>query len=342
MNDDELGRRLTQAFDAETHARIDDHVRPPAPRFAAPRKRSRARLLAPLAAAAVVASAGISVLAVHQFGGRHAAVHRPATSVAAPVHIRMVGTDRASYGVGMPVVAYFSRSFTSAAELSAATSITVNGKPAHGAWYFERSAARGHPVVGHFRLPTYWPAHARIHLTLATRGVSAGPGLRFADAASVDFSTGPKTVAIVDDAKHRMIVTVDGKPIGSYPVSLGAAGTPTSRGIKVIMDKGRNICMAGPGYSECGIKYTQQLTYGGEYLHAAPWNVANIKRGVDTSNGCTNLLQPDARRLSQLLNVGDVVEYPDASGPVMSAGAGYGDWNVPWPVWLRGGLIPTS
>ena len=86
-------------------------------------------------------------------------------------------------------------------------------------------------------------------------------------------------------------------------MSLGAARTPTDSGVKVIMEKGDNICMTGPGYHECDIKYTQRLTYSGEYLHAAPWNVANIKRGVDTSNGCTNLL-PERRQAAVLVGAG--------------------------------------
>jgi hypothetical protein len=50
----------------------------------------------------------------------------------------------------------------------------------------------------------------------------------------------------------------------------------------------------------------------------------------------------DASLLYRVLEVGDVVEYPNADGPSMSMSAGYGDWNVPWQVWLRGGLVPTS
>jgi lipoprotein-anchoring transpeptidase ErfK/SrfK len=109
----------------------------------------------------------------------------------------------------------------------------------------------------------------------------------------------------------------------------------------VIMEKGRSICMRGPGYYECGIKYTQRLTYGGEYLHSAPWNVSNISSGRDSSNGCTNLLPADAQKLYGFLGVGDVVRYPNADGPVMSLGSGYGDWNVPWSQWRTGGIVRT-
>ncbi|MGH8860557.1 MAG: L,D-transpeptidase, partial [Jatrophihabitantaceae bacterium] len=111
---------------------------------------------------------------------------------------------------------------------------------------------------------------------------------------------------------------------------------------KVIMEKGRSICMSGPGYHECGVKYTQRLTYDGEYLHSAPWNLANIAHGVDSSNGCTNLRPADAAKLYGFLDVGDVVQYPNANGRLMQIGDGYGDWNVPWPQWRLGGLYRTS
>ena len=110
-----------------------------------------------------------------------------------------------------------------------------------------------------------------------------------------------------------MTVVSDGKPYGTFPVSLGATNTPTARGTKVIMEKGASICMRGPGYYECGVKYTQRLTYGGEYLHSAPWNLGNIGR-FDSSNGCTNLRPADAKQLYDFLGVGDVVSTRTPTG----------------------------
>jgi lipoprotein-anchoring transpeptidase ErfK/SrfK len=178
-------------------------------------------------------------------------------------------------------------------------------------------------------------------VSVPSRGLAAGRGLRFADDVTVDFATGARTLATVDAARHLLTVTIDGKPIAHYPVSLGANNTPTQSGVKVVMAKGSPVCMSGPGYHECGIKYTQRLTYSGEYLHAAPWNVANIRKGVDSSNGCTNLMPDDAARLYKTLRVGDIVQYPDARGPEMTPDTGFGDWNVPWAQWLTGGLLPS-
>ncbi|HZC71348.1 MAG TPA: L,D-transpeptidase [Jatrophihabitans sp.] len=336
MNADELERRLRDAFDVRARSSVSEDVQPPAPRFAMPREPRRLRMLAPLAAAAAVLAVVGSMIALrnNQEDG-HGRRHRVATA-AASVHIRMVDVDNQTYGVGMPVVADFSRKFRTAKPLAAATSVTVDGKPVRAAWYFEHSATKGYPIAGHLRMRGFWPPHVTVKVTIAPNELTS--------AAAIDFRTGARTIAIVQDAKHEMVVMSDGKIMGSYPVSLGGRRSPTVRGIKVIMDKHPSSCLADVAgtYRECGIKYTQQLTYSGEYLHSAPWNTSNIQRGVDSSNGCTNLMPTDARLLYKTLKVGDVVEYPDADGPTMRADSGYGDWNVPWHVWIRGGLIPTS
>ena len=273
-----------------------------------------------------------------------------------PVHIRLLNEDGAEYGVGMPVIAFFSGKIKDAKPLQDATSVKVNGQKMSGAWYFEQSSYyKGYPYEAHFRLQNYWPAHARVHVDIPTKGVSAGIAhhkqLTYDDSLTLDFSTGARNVSTVDDSTHMMTVTSDGKTWGTFPVSLGATDTPTANGTKVIMEKGVSICMHGPGYNECGVKYTQRLTYGGEYLHAAPWNCTgapgcsgpqNNIGHADSSNGCTNLTPDDAKKLYGFLRVGDVVIYPNANGPAMSLGAGYGDWNLSWGEWQTGGLVPTT
>jgi lipoprotein-anchoring transpeptidase ErfK/SrfK len=260
-----------------------------------------------------------------------------------PVHIKTLNADGVQYGVGMPVIAFFSRKIKSAKALQDATKATVDGRPIAGAWYFEYSSYyKGYPIEGHWRPKNYWPAHSKVHVSIPAKGLSAGRGLAFDDSLTLDFYIGARNIAIVNNATHRIVVTSDGKKKFDFPVSLGANNTPTSRGIKVIMEKGVSICMSGPGYSECGIKYTQRLTYGGEYLHSAPWNTYNIDHGINSSNGCTNMHDQDAKALYNFLEVGDVVIYPNANGPAMQLGMGYGDWNIDWNTWLTGGLVSTT
>lgn len=267
----------------------------------------------------------------------------PPTTAAptSPVHVSLLESDGSQYGVGMPIIAYFDVAPTNATAFNAATKVTVNGQRVQGNWYFEPPTRAGAAMEAHWRPQTYWPAHAAIHMQLPVKGLSAGTGLSFNDNLTLSITTGPANISTVDAVTHQMTVTSDGRLVGTYPVSLGAANTPTARGIKVIMEKGLDISMSGPGYYDPHVQFTQRLTYGGEYLHSAPWNVANI--GVhSTSNGCTNLLPSDAQALYNMFEVGDVVNYPNANGPPMTLGAGYGDWNVSWAQWQTGGALPVT
>ena len=261
--------------------------------------------------------------------------------VTRPVHVSVLESDGSVYGVGMPIIAWFNVAPTDGAAFAKATKVTVNGTEVPGAWYFERTSHAGSAMEAHYRPQSYWPGHAKIHLDLPVQGLSAGPGLSFDDSLTLDVSTGPATFATVNAGSLQMTVKSDGHQVGVYPVSLGAANTRTMRGIKVIMEKGLDIPMRGPGYYDPHVQFTQRLTYGGEYLHSAPWNIANLGKR-STSNGCTNLSPAAAKQLYGLMRIGDVVSYPNANGPRMQLGSGYGDWNVSWTEWQTGGAIKTA
>ncbi len=53
------------------------------------------------------------------------------------------------------------------------------------------------------------------------------------------------------------------------------------------------------------------------------------------------MLPADAAQLYAMSEVGDVVRFPKTDGAKMAVGAGFGDWNVPWSTWVRGGAVPT-
>ena len=202
--------------------------------------------------------------------------HTKAAKPKKPVHVSLKFGDGQTLGVGMPIIAFLSRPIGDATGFAKATRVTVDGRVVHGGWYFERKYGDpGHPIEADFRLQHYWPAHARIHLDLPVKGVSAGKGLAFSDNLTLDFATGDARIVTVDAATHKLSVTDDGRPWGTFPVALGADATRTRRGIKVIMEKYPTTCMHDTNgtYYECGIKLDQRLTYDGEYLHSAPWNV---------------------------------------------------------------------
>lgn len=301
-------------------------------------------------AGVVAASTGASTGAPADTSGPSTATRSTTTPVGQPVHIQLKFSDGQTFGVGIPVIAFFSREITDATALQNATRVTINGRAVDGGrWYFEPVLGHpGYPLEGDYRLRNPWPAHAKIFVSIPAQGRSAGAGLSYDDSLTSSFATGAAQIATVSNATHRLTLTVDGRTEGSYPVSLGALSAKTSSGIKVIMEKGNSICMTGPGYHKCGVRFTQRLTYGGEYLHSAPWNCtiapgcvgpANNIGSANSSNGCTNLLPADAQKLYGILRIGDIVTFPDADGPKMTMGAGYGDWNVPWAQWLTGGTV---
>jgi lipoprotein-anchoring transpeptidase ErfK/SrfK len=273
-------------------------------------------------------------------GSASASTSQPAPATR-PVHVSLLESDGGVYGVGMPIIAWFNVAPTDGAAFAKATTVTVNGTKVPGAWYFERTSHAGSAMEAHYRPQSYWPGHATIHLDLPVQGLSAGPGLSFDDSLTLDASTGPATFAVVNAGSLQMTVKSDGHLVGVYPVSLGAANTRTMRGVKVIMEKGLDIPMRGPGYYDPHVQWTQRLTYGGEYLHSAPWNIANLGKR-STSNGCTNLSPAVAKKLYGLMRIGDVVSYPNANGPLMRLGSGYGDWNVSWAEWQTGGAVKTA
>jgi lipoprotein-anchoring transpeptidase ErfK/SrfK len=277
----------------------------------------------------------------------------PAAKQKVPVHVAVNISDGTQVGVGMPYIATFGKvKITDGRQLQAATTVTVNDQKVDAAWYCEYSdPVNGYLMECHLRTKTYWPAHAQIHVELALKGKSAGGVPRhpsqeyvFDNSLTSDFETGDARIVTVSNTDHTVTITDDGKVWKQFPTSLGAPDTPTKRGIKVIMEQVKTVCMHDiqGTYNECGIKWDSRVTYDGEYLHAAPWNTYNIDHGINSSNGCTNLHPADALEAYNFLKVGDPVEYPDATGPRMQMGQGFGDWNVTWGLWQTGGVIATS
>jgi len=267
------------------------------------------------------------------------------------VHVTSVLSDGEKVGIGMPIVLKFSPLPTDSSAFAKAATVTINGQPAQGAWFWEQPSSdevKSHIIEAHYRMQGYWPAHATIQVKLPVGGLSAGKGLVYDDKlTSVTFQTGPAHISMVDGAAETMVVRSDNKTIKTFKVSLGKATTPTYNGVKVVMQKGEDdssgkpkpngtVQMVGPGYNE-PVQWSVRMTGTGEYVHAAPWN-SHIGQ-ISTSNGCTNMAVADAKWFYNFSLIGDVVQYGDTGGQKMPSWDGYGDWNIPWQQWKSGGLL---
>lgn len=268
------------------------------------------------------------------------------------VHVSSLEGDGETYGVGMPIILYFSPAPTDSTEFTKAVTVTVNGKPANGEWYWEQPLAsqkKKDIIEAHYRTKRYWPKNATIQVKLPIKGLSAGKGLAYSGKlSSVTFRTGDAHITTVDGATETMTVTSNGKLVKKFKVSLGKAKTPTYNGTKIVMQKGEDapgtdkrrpngaVRMRGPGYDEI-VDWSVRITMSGEYIHAAPWN-SRIGQ-VSTSNGCTNMSVSDAKWYYNWARVGDVTIYSNTGGGPMPPLDGYGDWNLNWNVWKQGGLL---
>lgn len=280
------------------------------------------------------------------------------TAPAQPVHVSTFEADGSTYGVGMAVMVLFSAQPTDASAFEKATTVTVNGQPATGAWFWQQPTVPGYKMEALYREKDYWPANSQIAVNMPVKGLSAGPGLVYDDSLTLDFAIGDAHISQVNNAQHRMTVTSNGKVVKNFPVSLGSATTPTYNGVKVVMEKGstapgsktplpngevRMVSDPGEPYYNLLVPWSVRITNSGEFIHAASWNTGNIG-SRNTSHGCTNLDPGDAEWFYNFSLPGDVIEYPDANkaGTVQPSWDGWGWWNVSWSQWTNGGMLLPS
>lgn len=285
-----------------------------------------------------------------------ASISTPAPS---PVHVSTFEGDGETYGVGIAVMALFSAPPTDATAFEKAATVTVNGKPADGAWYWQDSTVPGYTTEALYREKEYWPADSSIAVDLPVQGLSAGDGLVYDDSLTLDFAIGDAHISHVDNAQHMMTVTSNDAVEKNLPVSLGTAKTPTYDGVKVVMAKGSIDPKTGqprpkgtvemksdPGEAnpyDVTVPWSVRITNSGEFVHSASWNGRNIG-SLNTSHGCTNLNPADAEWFYNFSLLGDVVQYPDANpaGTLQPSWDGWGWWNVPWTVWKQGGKLASA
>ena len=147
----------------------------------------------------------------------------------------------------------------------------------------------------------------------------------------------------VDNATKQMRVLRDGKLIRRIPVSLGKPSTPTSSGKMVIMEKHQNTTFDTRGEPNGGyvvnVKDAQRLTWGGEFIHGAPWSVSD-QGHRNVSHGCTNISAANADWLMGVTQVGDLVTFTGTEVR-LQAGNGWTAWNTSWSQFVKGSALPV-
>jgi lipoprotein-anchoring transpeptidase ErfK/SrfK len=212
-----------------------------------------------------------------------------------------------------------------------------------GSWYW----FSGNEL--HYRPKEHWQPGTKIAVKAQTGGVPMGNGYFGKNDLTVDISVTTKPLEIViDDKAHTLTAKLNGKVVKVMPASLGKPSTPSSSGNMVIMTRmtqqifdsslgiGGTPVEAPGGYREL-VHWTMRLTWGGEFIHAAPWSVAD-QGHRDVSHGCTNVSTANAQWIYENSHVGDPVTVKGTTRP-LKWGNGWTDWNVSWEKYLNGSAL---
>jgi lipoprotein-anchoring transpeptidase ErfK/SrfK len=248
--------------------------------------------------------------------------------------------DNAKAGVGMPLMYKFSRAIPEAKRAEVQKRLFVSSEPVQdGIWHW----FSGTEV--HYRPKEYWQAGSKINARLAIGGLDLGDGYYGkSDITLENLSIGSAVIMVADNKTKQMTVTKDGKVVRKIPISLGKPSTPSSSGTVVIIEKFVHTIF--DTYAELGpelgyrtpIDYAQRLTWGGEYIHSAPWSIsAQGHRNV--SHGCLNMSPANAKWLFNLTSIGDPVTTKGTERQLKN-GNGWTHWNMTWDEYVKGSALP--
>ncbi|WP_245776184.1 L,D-transpeptidase [Saccharopolyspora flava] len=256
----------------------------------------------------------------------------------AQTYVSMIPLDGETVGVGQPLVFRFSKNAPAPDKAKAEEAIKVATEPAvEGAFYWFNSREV------HWRPKDYWQAGTTISIDVNAYGHEFGPGLWGEEDRKATITIGDRVVLKADGASHQMSVEKNGQVIRTMPVALGKPEFPSNNGIHVVTEHHRKKMMDSTTYGlplEAGgyqteVEWAVRISNGGEFLHAAPWSVAD-QGHRNVSHGCINMSNENAEWIFNLLKKGDVVEITNSGGPDLRSWDGFGDWQVPWDQWKKG------
>jgi lipoprotein-anchoring transpeptidase ErfK/SrfK len=263
------------------------------------------------------------------------------TTMAAPS--RRTGTglylfSGQTYGVAMPVVVEFSPPVPRAARAGVQRRLFVTSDPPQvGAWHWASASQAW------FRPARYWQPGTALTVRIGLAGHPTGNGYYGDTDRSATVRIGTRTALIVDNQTKQMLVYAGDKLLRKIPVSLGKPSTPSSSGQLVIMSKEYatvfDTTREGPGGYRVSVNYAMRLTWGGEFIHAAPWSVGDQGRR-NVSHGCVNISYQNAAWLFGVAKVGDPVTVRGTEVQIVN-GNGWTAWNLPWEQYVQGSALPV-
>ncbi|MEU3453020.1 Ig-like domain-containing protein [Micromonospora sp. NPDC006766] len=274
--------------------------------------------------------------------GKPATATSTFTTMAKPAKLVNISSflgDNQVVGVGMPLIVRFGRAIPEDRRADLQRRMTVTAKPAQeGIWHWVS------PTEVHYRPKEFWKANSTVSYRVQAGGLPLGGGWYGGPDLTVDIKIGPSLVMTVENSSKRMTVTKNGKVIKTIPVSLGKPSTPSSSGTMLVIEKKRHTVFdtfdeLGPkdGY-RAEIDYAQRLTWGGEFIHAAPWS-EGVQGRQNVSHGCVNVSMANGAWLFANTRIGDPITVKGTETKLKN-GNGWTDWNMSWDEYVKGSALP--
>ncbi|HET9118083.1 MAG TPA: Ig-like domain-containing protein, partial [Pseudonocardiaceae bacterium] len=238
--------------------------------------------------------------------------------------------DNGTYGIAMPIALTFSSRVIDKAAVERALSVSLS-VPTEGSWAWldDRSV--------HWRPRTYFAPNTRVKVAAKLYGLAMGGGAFGREDIATAFTIGRSYVLRGDTRTHRLVTYVDGVRTADYPASYGLDSDPgrtTHSGTHVVMSKYPVYYMSNPKYHyrDVEARSAVRISSNGEFIHSAPWSVAQQGR-ANVSHGCINLSPANAAAVFDAVLPGDPVEIVGTSRQLGPGDGDYYDWTIPWDSW---------
>ena len=279
-------------------------------------------------------------------GGTSATVASTFTTMAKPGSITgadLYVNDGDTVGIGLPIVVEFTNRIPKAQRAAVERRLFVTSTPAvEGSWHWFSASEV------HYRPRAYWPTGTKVAVRLGIGGLPMGNGNYGKRDRFATFTVGRAITSKVVNKDKTMYVYKDGKLLRKFPISLGKRSTPTSSGKMVAMEKAYEktfdsgtfgLPADSPGGYRQKVYYDVRFTWGGEFVHAAPWSVGS-QGNTNVSHGCVNAAPANASWFYELTLKGDPIEVVGTETHV-EKGNGWTDWELTWEQYKAGSALKS-
>ncbi|SES24294.1 L,D-transpeptidase [Actinokineospora terrae] len=240
--------------------------------------------------------------------------------------------DNATVGVGMPISVKFPEGKVTDKAAVEKALVVDTSKKVEGSWAWLNDQQVD------WRPKEYWPSGTKVTVTAKLYGLAYGGGAYGKADLSTTFTVGRNQVVKVNTPDHKMNVYRDGVLAASYPSSNGKDSDPnlnTPNGTLIVMQKDPIGDFSNPryGYTNVKKKWAVRISNHGEFIHENEENRGNIGK-ANTSHGCVNLLESDAKAYFDSALIGDPVEITGSKANMPTSSDVF-DWLIPWSQWQK-------